>query len=216
MLKLIIKDILIQKKVLFLGFLYIIFMVFFFQNQNSDSMFPTGLMAFTYIMAQTACAYDEKNKTDILLVSLPIKRYKIVLSRYISVFVFALIGFFEYSILYLITNGLNLPLTVKPVTLAGFAGTVFALSLIHGLYFPLFFRLGYVKTKFFNMLIFFFIFAAIGSASYIIKNTVNALFVEKILGGPELLLGIGAIFVSLAMLSISYCLSVRFYKKRDF
>jgi ABC-2 type transport system permease protein len=58
-----------------------------------------SVIAFSYIMIQSACAYDDKNKSDVLLKQPAVKRGTIVIARYISTFVFAAISIVYYIIL---------------------------------------------------------------------------------------------------------------------
>lgn len=219
MLSLIIKDFLIQKRIAALGALYIIIMTIALQN-SSEGVYPASIIMLTYILTQTACAYDDKNKTDILINSLPVKRYSVVLARYISVFFYAAFSSIVYYLVHLLFNAVSFPIKSPPITPPGILGAILALSLITGLYYPIFFKLGYTKGKFYNMVIFFMVFFGIGGVSNIVISRQNIAFIESLTGIvnslPELFIGILIILVSMVILLISYTISLYYYKKRDF
>lgn len=94
MLNLVIKDILIQKKTIIFALLYAAFVLAFF-----STIFPSGFglyvmspMIITYLYITFAVQYDDKNNSEVILNSLPLKRSDIVISKYISTFVFGSIG----------------------------------------------------------------------------------------------------------------------------
>ena len=85
MLNLIIKDIIIQKKTFLYVFLYSIFISFTFSTLK-----PSGLGLYvlcpiitTYFIITYALTYDDKNKSEIVLNSLPLRRDDIVISKYL-------------------------------------------------------------------------------------------------------------------------------------
>jgi len=125
MFNLILKDILIQKRNFLLGIFYILIMIFAFQQSGSTML---SVIAFSYIMVQSACAYDDKNKSDVLLNSLPLSRGTIVIARYISTFVFAAISIVYYIILSGIVNTLKLPFKIYAVSLESIIGVLFELE----------------------------------------------------------------------------------------
>ena len=135
MFNLILKDILIQKRNLLFGVFYILIMIFALQQAGS-AMFAASVMVFSYIMVQSACAFDEKNKADVLLNSLPLSRSTIVTARYISTFVFAAISMGYYLLFLGIVKVFELPIKVYIVSLEGIMGALFALVLVTGIFFP--------------------------------------------------------------------------------
>lgn len=83
MLNLVMKDIIVQKKSIAFAVLYIFFFIVAFQSVG-EMTFTCAITAFSYILVMGGFAYDDKNKADIMLNSLPLKRYNIVLAKYIS------------------------------------------------------------------------------------------------------------------------------------
>jgi ABC-2 type transport system permease protein len=149
MYNLVVKDILIQKKRIILCFAYVLFMVITFQN-TGEAMFPVGVTACTYLMIMTACAYEDLNKSDIMMNSLPVKRSRIVAAKYLSVFIFFIMGSLVYIAFYCIIKVTGIPFHVYPVNLNNFISGILTVSLMAGIYLPIFFKVGYVKSKVIN------------------------------------------------------------------
>ncbi|HAA43542.1 MAG TPA: ABC-2 transporter permease, partial [Ruminiclostridium sp.] len=66
MLRLVIKDILIQKKTFIGALIYLIFVIFAFQGLEGNA-YTAAIVAFSYLMVMGAFAYDDKSKSDIML-----------------------------------------------------------------------------------------------------------------------------------------------------
>ena len=114
MLNLVIKDILVQKKIFIASILYIIFFVIAFQSLGMG-MYTAAIVAIVYLMVSGGFAYDDKSKSDIMLNSLPIKRENIVMSKYISLFVYIAIGTIAYIVVTFVISLLNTPIKTYPV-----------------------------------------------------------------------------------------------------
>ena len=219
MFNLILKDILIQKRNFLFGVVYILIMILSFQ-QSGSPMFSASVIAFSYIMVQSACAYDDKNKSDILLNSLPLNRSTIVTAKYISIFIFTAITIVYYILLTAIVKILELPLNVYPVSLEGIIGILFALVLISGIYFPIFFKVGYIKSKIANFVLFFMVFTGGGILVPELIEDKNQAFIQGILQflrkQSKLQVIVEIFLVMILLLVISYALSLKFYRKREF
>lgn len=212
MFTLIFKDLLIEKKIIALSTIYVFFMVFAYQGVQ-EGMFSAIVVALSYLLVQTACAYDEKNKTDIMLNSLPVKRFHIVLARYFSAFVALIIGTIEYSIIKIIIEALMIPINVYPISLSEFLGGFTALALLSSIYFPFYFKIGYIKAKMLNMILFLLVFFGIGGLSYILKAGYPIPFIESLTELQFSILLSAAVFI---IMILSFLLSLHFYNKRDF
>lgn len=219
MINLILKDILIQKKTFLWGIFYIVIMVLSFQQAGSP-MFSASVVAFTYIMVQSACAYDDKNKSDILLNSLPLNRSTVVIARYLSTFIFAIVAVIYYILLTGIINMLGLPFKVYPVSLEGAVGTLFALILITGIYFPIFFKVGYIKSKIVNFILFFGVFVGAGMIVPELMEDRNSAFAQKVIqffsNQSDTQITVELFVIMVLLLIISYMFSIKFYRNREF
>jgi len=151
--RLIVKDIMVQKwKMLFIGLSYsLIFSSFLFRSLSGG--LSVILVAITYIFTTTAVVHDDKNHSDILLNSLPLLRKKIVRAKYVSIFVYFILGLIEYFIVIFLIDIFVPELQRNPVTWEEFFGAIFATTLLHGIFYPIYFKYGYMKTRFVNMIL---------------------------------------------------------------
>lgn len=214
---LILKDILIQKKTVILVLFYSILAIFAFQNLTGGPFVITGVAA-NYILFLTAAAYEDKNKSELMLNSLPVPRKNIVLAKYLSVFVYTAISIVAYFIVSNIFRIFNLPLNIQPITFPGII-TIFLLAgCMISIYLPLFFKFGYIQARILNILIFmFFSFGPTLLKDVINKNHKYLGWLVKIFENnpgeytPFIVLGFTLLFMV-----ISYLISVNIYNHREF
>ncbi|RYD05856.1 hypothetical protein N752_08150 [Desulforamulus aquiferis] len=67
---LILKDLLIQKKIIALSIAYVIFFIIAMQG-TGFVMYATAITALTYMLVMTSCAYDEKTGLTLCLIVYP-------------------------------------------------------------------------------------------------------------------------------------------------
>jgi ABC-type transport system involved in multi-copper enzyme maturation permease subunit len=219
MLNLILKDILIQKKTLaFLG-LYIIIFSISFQHTGAGA-FAAIAVAVTYQMVATACGHEEKAGSDIIWNSMPLSREKIVLSKYLSVFVYALLAALGYMAFTLLLSFVRLPFRIVPITMESVAAGLIGILLMNGIYFPVYFKLGYMKARVVSFVLFFvFFFGIMSLAEVVSSNQSNALLqtiTAALHGASDLQILFVMIGAALIFMLISYALSVKLYNSREF
>jgi len=219
MLNLVLKDLLIQKKSVLFAALYIILFVVAFQNMG-ELMYTTAMIAFTYILVMGGFANDDKNKVDTILNSLPIKRRNIVLCKFLSLFMFLAIGTATYLAVYFIFPVLGIPANVYPITLESFVGGLLAVSILNGIYFPLFFKLGYTRARVINLVIFFSVFFGVPSLVNFIVRTQDIEMFYRIVDfferQSDIVIALTLLLLSSVLLLVSYVISVQLYKRREF
>lgn len=222
MLNLIIKDIAIQKKTLLYALLYAIFapIAFFSMAPNGFGLYVLPPMATTYIFISFAVNYDEKNKSEIVLNSLPIKRNDIVISKYISVFVFAILG-----IIYSITIGFlgkftGLPVFAMSISLLDIVLVLTSVCIFSSIFFPVYFKFGYIKMNFFNViLVMLIVFLPSAAIEYATSNPNNILvqkfnyFINNTSSFTQNLL---VLIIGLIFFLISLMISIRIYRNKEF
>ncbi|NMA65345.1 MAG: ABC-2 transporter permease [Clostridiaceae bacterium] len=219
MYSLIVKDILIQKKRMLISFLLIIFMIISFQSIG-EAMFAASVGAFTYSLLMVACAYEDMNKSNIMLNSLPIKKSKIVAAKYVSIFVFFIMGTIIYYVCHVVASITKMPFTLYPLSFEMFVGGLASVCLMQGIYLPIFFKVGYVKSKILNFIIFFTFFYGISYLITIIQRDTIIPWINRL---NEFIQVRGQVFSAMILLGVitvfilaSYSLSVKFYKQREF
>ena len=218
MYNLVLKDLLIQKKNLLFGAAYTVFFILFMQHIGFV-VFPTALTILSYMLVGTACANDDKNKADVMLNSLPIKRSNIVFAKYISIFIYTTLGIIIYLAAITLISLIGLPIHIYPISVEGLAGALFSIILLNSIYFPFYFKYGYIKSRFLNYFLFFtFFFGSMSMVGFITKHR-NTFWVKNIsyffnsLNNIEILvLTVGSILVILAL---SFEISLKVYKNRD-
>ena len=223
MFNLIRKDILIQKKTLaYLGF-YVVLFTLAFQN-IADDAFPAIAVAISYQMVAAACSHEDKAGSDIIWNSMPVSRNKIVLSKYLSIFVYTLLASLGYMAFAALLHLVRLPVKISPITASGLTGSIIAVALMNGLYFPVYFKLGFMKARVASFVLFFALFFGvtfgITSLSEAMKssqgNTTLRAVASTLQGASDLQITFGLIGLALVFLLISYGLSVKFYNNREF
>ena len=218
MLHLIKKDILIQKRTFALSVVLMIFFSIIFSSMGPGGI-GMAMITIAYMLVFGASALDDKNNSDKILISLPIRKNTIVLSKYLSIFVFityTVIGFF---IIHIIANllpvSIEVPFTKLTVAIAFASGMIyFAITL------PLIFKFGFLKSRMPSLVLLLLI---VFSASPILKSLSEAPKYEwgqkiiNILSGmTPAQTGIAIFIPLLILLAISYFISLEFYKKREF
>lgn len=147
------KDLLIQKNSFLLSILLIIFFSLIFSNMGAAGL-TMSVLAVTYLLTLGASAREEKNNSDKLLISLPLRRRTIVFSKYVSVLFFATYAILLNLVIYGIINILKLPLESIPITLQGVISAFIASLLYCSISFPLIFKVGYMKSRMMNLFLF--------------------------------------------------------------
>lgn len=213
------KDLLMQKKVLIFALLYLLLFTFFIAK-NEPTGLMVGILVVTYLLSLGSAALEDKNNSDIMLLSLPIKKNTIVFSKYLSVYIFATAVILINYLIYLIVDIFNIPLSIHQITFEGLAGGLIAVTLFCAISFPLLFKLGYAKSKTVNLFLFFgFVFLSGPIVSIIDEQDRIALqdwltrFIQE---GSNIEKALLIAIPLLLILGISYKLSLTFYSRREF
>lgn len=219
MFNLVIKDILVQKKSILFALGYCFFLVFAFQSLEQAGPIAANI-AVVYILLINSFGYEDKNKSDIMLNSLPISRRDIVLAKYLSIFVYMGLAILAYMGSSLLVKALRIPIDVVLLSLEGVTTAFLIVALMSSIYLPIIFKFGYIKAKLFNLVMFLFFFFV----PTIIVNLYNnpryhhyfVNFFQEFASWKNWQIALLLIDFSLLILSISYSISVSIYKKREF
>jgi ABC-2 type transport system permease protein len=215
MFQLILKDILLLKKIFLFAAIYIIVMMIFLK-EDSAVVFFVSVIAVTYMLTLSACAHDDKNKADILLNSFPLTRRTIVMARYCSIFVFAIIAITYYLVIAYILQMIGPSVPVHSVSLESIIVALCAVIFINSVYFPVFFKVGYIHSRLVSFVLFFGTFALAPTffeqANHpFIQNVIHYLYS---LSKVEVMAIVMVVMISLLTISIFF--SLQFYRKREF
>lgn len=219
MIQLILKDILLQKKrLLYFPLLYNIFSIVILQ----DFFLPylVGGIVVPYLMLLTAIVYEDINKSEIVINSLPIKKEKIIMSRYLSTFVYLVISILSYLLILFLVDIFNLPFAVDLITIPGIVDILIGLGIIVSIYLPIFYKYGYVKGRLLHTL---FTVAALllpTTIVKIIKENPELVFFKSFITFIQGLsvgkLSFIILIFTLLIMTISFYISLSFYKRREF
>jgi ABC-type transport system involved in multi-copper enzyme maturation permease subunit len=207
------KDIRIQKKTFLLVFFYSIFMFFFFEQSDAQKSIYTvmgSIIAYMFILR--AAFFDEKNKSELLLLSLPIKKHYIVIAKYLSAFLFCTISLILSggvgAILHITGILINLPL----IRFINIFTTFISLGILISIYYPLYFKFGSTNTRLLN--VFWFLIAF--SVPKLLAENKNIQLISFIKHIHPLGLSLFVILILIILLMISLFVSLKIYKNKDF
>lgn len=219
------KDILIQKKSILFAIVYS-FIIFVGMNDQifNRGIYTAGCVAITYMLILGSIGYEEKNKSEIILNSLPVNRATIVCSKYLSVIVFILLSALLMSLSGVLLNLTGLVQKVRLVSFSDIVGIFISIGLLVSIYFPFIFKFGYTNMRIVNIFVFLFVFFAIFSLPGFITHHFGKQTVKDSLSSliaiakniPDWLIGAVMILIVLIMMLISLVVSLRVYKNKEF
>jgi len=212
MVTLVLKDVLVQKKVLGMALLYVF--LFSFAMQGLGEYLPLAIIsAVGYMFVMYSGAWDEKCNADKLWNSLPVPKWKIVAAKYLAVLIYvaavSALVWIIFTVLPLAGIGDSLP-RVRLDQAAVASGVVLGLS---SLYLPLYFALGYMRSRVLNILIFSGSFSAAAVLPRVLDYKPSwAAFVAG--GGPAVWGAAAALLV--LVVGLSFWVSLLLYSRREF
>ena len=223
MLSLVYKDFLLQRGAKSFVYMLVMPVISVFASSNDMIYLVLPYIAGSYLYIVYANALDDKYGTERTLIAMPVGRDKIVAAKYLSMLIYmtaylavvCLLSAVLKAVLPSYGDGpvLSAPVFVQFFTIAG---------LYYGIFFPLYFRLGYQKSRWVNYIS---MIASAGIYTGLTKglSAVSGRYITSIQEGLEYLSGIGAqtwsillLLGSCVFLAGSLRLSVSFYRRREF
>ncbi len=163
----------------------------------------------------------EQNNIDALYCTLSVSREHVVGGRYLYSLCMDVFGAAAALALTAAVRAVN-PLEGVPLDLGaqiGALGVVLAfVTIIQAIQLPLYFKLGYAQTKLLAMLPLFLFGIIVGAGSFVIEDGFGAAMSDALAffsahAVPVVLIALG---VWLGAMFVSYLVSLRFYRKREF
>lgn len=215
---LILKDLLLQRKMLGAAVLYVLLFTFAFQSMGEGQLIAI-ISAVGYMFVMLGAAWEEKNNSDVLWNSLPVSKRKIVGAKYLSIPVYVAIVIAIYWLVSTVLSLLGDPITAMPLDLTSILLGVVAVFVAASMYFPVFFAVGYTKSRYWHFILFFGI-MMLGSVLPALIPKKPA-WIDPLLERLPELRGdaAGAIVLGVvvaAMVGISFLASLRVYGRREF
>ncbi|MTI60944.1 MAG: ABC-2 transporter permease [Firmicutes bacterium] len=131
-------------------------------------------------MLQTTVVYEDMNKSELIINSLPIKKEKIILARYLSIFVYLAISIISYFLISFLIGVVHLPFAVELVTILGIVTIILGIAILISIYLPVFYKYGYIKAKLFHILFMMIAFFLPTTIINIFKDNPDVAFVKYI------------------------------------
>lgn len=215
------KDLLIQKKSFLFLLFYSIFMLIVFNNPVFENMiYIMGMISAVYFFLVTASFEDERNKSEIILNSLPLCRSQLVLAKYLSVFAYILIGAVFFVVIGLLFQLPAIPYKPRSINAMDLLAAVLLVSIYVSIYFPLHFQFGASALRLFNViffLAFFFMPRYLVNLYLAHKETEAVRFLSSFfLEQSPLFPAAVIIVVTLMLLTGSFLISRKIYLRREF
>lgn len=181
---------------------------------NSPAFAVATVIMAVYFMAVYVNAYDFKYNAELGYRSLPVRRSTLVVSRYVTVLVLTAAVLAISVLVSLILNRTGL-LSVS----YGWTGPLLCLSLFgsmlyFALFFPLYFQLGYMKSRWANYFAMLIVYALLGTLQEFLPaaEEPTALVMTEMLKSPMLLVGL---LGGITVFTLSMAVSIKIYSKKE-
>ncbi|MBW9147220.1 ABC-2 transporter permease (plasmid) [Clostridium sp. CM027] len=210
MFNLIMKDIRIQRKdkTVFIFLFLNILNIFIFQNNYA----PTILLCFLsiYLLVVYANAYDFKYNSELMINSLPVNRKIVVAAKYLSVFVFLICAILITLIMGSLLHFVAPTLVNKTLGINTIFIEFFIVCAYFSVFFPFYYKLGYLKSRWVNFIIMAVMGSLISIANEILTN--NTIFGVNF----GLLQRIVLIAIPIIFIVVSFFASIKIYLNKEF
>lgn len=199
------KDLFLQRRMLVVMFLNIYLFISIWSS--AETYFGGALLG--YILAIAVGGYEGRN-AEVLLNSLPIPRWSIVGAKYLFCLAYVpliALAFWSFNaILPLLGFGVRASIAASADLVVGITSVIFMMSL----YWPAYFTWGLTKSRYWNL--------AVLIAFWIVFPVVHSAVASLFSDTPSGALGAALVIAALAaiMTVVSFWLSVRFYRRREF
>lgn len=219
--KMLFKDLLVQKPSLrwALGYLLFILVIFSMTPPFADVAYIMAGYGAAYILVMGSLQMELKNRTDIFLNSLPVTRWEVVISKYLSALLLTLLLLIITGGLGAVLKWLPLPMTMRFMTGIDFMVAFLLALLLIAIAIPVNLRLGSQGARVITLIVFMLLFFAPAWLTELVVDNRQAEWAQTIInmavGQPAVLLAAAAGLV-LLLLALSVFVSLRVYTAQDF
>lgn len=216
MLTLVYKDLICQKRNLWLVFAYAVLMHIAFFNLPDYSAYVAGAVAITYYFVTGQCAHEENSKADILINSLPVERDTVVKAKYLTACVFTLMGLLASALVGTVIYSLGFD--KSPADLYTLALMAVTCVFLWSVFYPVYFKFGYIKARYYNLIVF----LLVMFGSFMAVERLSRVWGGSLAGLPGLALRPGLVPVLIALAAslllgfLSLAVSLKVYREREF
>ncbi|WP_141432643.1 ABC-2 transporter permease [Bacillus sp. 03113] len=202
------KDFVVQKKTLLFILIYFLVISVYFTKMGFFLPFITVFIVYSLMLG--SMQVDEQYHIDVLMNSLPVKRWKIVAAKYASIFLYCIGAFLflllNYFVLSQFRDGFQTNMIKQYCVAIG--GLLFFTNFI----LPIYYKFGLRPTRYVFFIIFFLVFFT----GNLMDKKLLSTFINKVTHlttGFTLSLFACGLLVTLI---ISFVLSIKIYNQRDF
>lgn len=235
MLNLVLKDYRILKRYLWIAPIYGFCGLFAFSLAMGDSTLIATTVGATFMLMERACDLDARNNSEIIMNSLPLRRRDIVLAKYLSVFPYAALAILSFILAQVVVSVTGMPVLgvfgpLSNFSLEKFMGAMVAVIVLISFYYPIYFKLGYQRSKWAGITLFFFLVFFIPLSGHLLAGEYGVVSNPILLNIIDILERLGSwqqtqadwqiasymLVLALILMSASARLSMRFYARREF
>lgn len=221
MYNLILKDLLIQKKTFIFAAFYSFIVFFAFKEPTfSVAMYTMGIVTISYLFVMSAVAYDDKNKSEIILNSLPLKRSHIIIAKFLSIFVYVALSSIMIALIGLVLKFTGFFTYIRFINLIDILASFISVGILSSFYLPLYYKFGRINIQIFNIFLFFIIFLSPAFISKYFKENTSSQIVKDILttlnSMPDWLFTSIFSAAILIFMFISMLITIKIYNNKDF
>mgnify|MGYP001062724292 CR=1 FL=1 len=215
---LILKDLFLQKRMLVLAFVYVLLLTFAFQSMGEGQLVAI-ISAVGYMFVMLGGAWEETNKSDVLWNSMPVSEWQIVGAKYLAIPLYVVFVVLVYGVVSSALSLLRIPISAASFNPLGIVLGMIGVFIAASLYYPVYFALGYTKSRYWHFILFFGIIVSASMIPALFPN--KPAWLDPLLAQiPELANDV-AVFVALGMFVVilvggSFLASLTLYRRREF
>ncbi|WP_077369050.1 ABC-2 transporter permease [Anaerosalibacter sp. Marseille-P3206] len=177
-------------------------------------MYILGIINFVFVSVIYSNGYDDKNKSEVVLNSLPIDKVDIVRGKYLTLIIFILISCIFTFLFTNIIKGLGLTPDGRPVGIWDIVVAMSVLLVFYSIYYPFYFKLG--DLRMFNSILLILIFIGPTILGKIGKRFIKKDLITKLASLSLKQISLLIFIFTILMYFISLQISKKLYMTREF
>jgi hypothetical protein len=206
---LILKDLALQKKMLVFLVFFVVLLMFSLSTEGGASPYITATVGASVFWTLSVCSYEGFYKSDRLFASLPISRNEMVRSRYLGGVLALLIAIAIVAVIGFLASALGMKEGLRGITTSEALISFLTASFLLFGYLPVYFKVGYLKSRMLNIVVF----AILGVVIAGISLLMDAIGVTSLgISTTAMVLIVLVLWIILGL--VSYTLATRFFAKR--
>lgn len=212
------KDLKLATKMNIFAVIYALFISAMGMSQTnffpSNAMYILGIIMLVFISVIYSNGYDDKNKSGVVLNSLPIDRVDIVRGKYVTLIILI---FINCAFIMVFTNAiktLGLKPDGRPADIWDIVIAITLLLIFYSIYYPMYFKLG--DLRMFNSILWMLVFIGPTILAKLGKRFVTEDLINKLASLNITQIGLILLVFSIVMYFISLQISKKLYMTREF